>query len=54
MSYVRDPQQPQQPQQPAGAGSWLKQKLSGWGIPACGGCQRRADLLDRWFPFNKK
>lgn len=37
-----------------GLGDVLKRATRAIGIPACGGCSRRADTLNRWFVLEKR
>ena len=37
--------------QEVGLGDAIKRVTYGFGIKPCGGCERRADTLNRWFAF---
>jgi hypothetical protein len=37
-----------------GLGDAIKRVTSAFGIKTCGGCERRAAALNRWFPFSGK
>jgi hypothetical protein len=37
-----------------GMGSVIKRVTAAAGIPACGACRKRAEILDRWVAFHPR
>lgn len=38
----------------SGAGDVVKRVTSALGVRPCGGCERRAQMLNRWFPISDR